>query len=239
MYSPHAEFRLNGTTYRVLYPELLRPLSPAEWADLEQSVRAGDVQTPIFVDEGGGLIVGYHRCAVSARLGLAEVPVHVLAGLTPERKRELAFELNDCRRQQSDQELSARREARAAARAAVEAALLAEPTAGPRAIADKVQEATGKRPGKNTVARVRGQLARAGKADQLERTKGKDGKSRPAGRVIAPSVTRVGVLEAVPDTPAARLRAEIAAALEHMDEQQLRRVAAIVEEVLRGVPASV
>jgi hypothetical protein len=83
----------------LLFPDLLPELSEREWADLRESIRRNGVITPIIVDEGYGVIDGAHRVTIAAELGLTVVPVEVRPGLTPAQKMELAYSLNEDRRQ--------------------------------------------------------------------------------------------------------------------------------------------
>jgi DNA modification methylase len=51
------------------------------------SLRAFGFRQPIVVDEQDVIIVGHTRYKAALKLGMAEVPVHVAAGLTPEQAR--------------------------------------------------------------------------------------------------------------------------------------------------------
>ena len=113
------EFAFNGQRYKALHLDLLRRLNQEEHRDLLRSIKERGVQAPILVDEDNGIIDGLHRCILSVELGLDTIPTRVVTGLTEEKKRELAFEMNDCRRQQTDHELSHRRMMRGAIIAAV------------------------------------------------------------------------------------------------------------------------
>jgi hypothetical protein len=86
-------------TFRVLFPDLLRPLSEAERKRLAASVTKYGVRCPVTVDEEDGVIDGYNRLSIAASLGLKEVPTLVQRGLSPIDKLELALMLNDARRQ--------------------------------------------------------------------------------------------------------------------------------------------
>jgi hypothetical protein len=91
---------INGRTFKVLFPDLLRGHNPQELARLSESVsRTGRIMVPVVVDEHDGLIDGYHRLLVAVSCGLEDVPVRVEAGLTYEQKLERALDLNDARRQ--------------------------------------------------------------------------------------------------------------------------------------------
>lgn len=176
------DFTFNGKKYRALFPELLRPLSIEERSDLEGSIRDHGVTVPVLADESNGIFDGLHRCIISESLGLKEIPVRTVEGLSEEEKRALALEVNDCRRQQTAHELIARRRTRQEKREAIAEVLVENPELSDRAIAEKVEERTGTRPSPTTVGDVRGELSNSGEIGQLPRTTGRDGKSRPARR---------------------------------------------------------
>ena len=178
-------FEFNGRVYKVLFPEILRALTQSEREDLEGSVKAHGVQVPILADEDDGIIDGLHRCLTAEKCGLTEVPVRVVTGLSPEAKRALAVELNDCRRQQEQHELGQRRKTRAEKRAAIAVVVIETPELSDRAIAEKVKEKTGEKVSAPTVAKVREQLQTSGETLQLPRTTGRDGKSRPARKTTS------------------------------------------------------
>ena len=48
-----------------------------------RSLREFGFRQPIVVDSDGLIVVGHTRYKAALKLGLAEVPVHVAAGLTP------------------------------------------------------------------------------------------------------------------------------------------------------------
>ena len=52
-----------------------------------KSIREFGFRQPIVVDEAGVIIVGHTRWKAAKVLGLAEVPVHVAVGLSPEKAR--------------------------------------------------------------------------------------------------------------------------------------------------------
>jgi len=52
-----------------------------------KSLREFGFRQPIVVDEDGIIIVGHTRWKASQKLGLAQVPVHVASGLTPEQAK--------------------------------------------------------------------------------------------------------------------------------------------------------
>src|SRR5262245_63552282 len=51
------------------------------------SIRSFGFRQPVVVDEQDVIIVGHTRYKAALKLGLAEVPVHVARGLTPEQAR--------------------------------------------------------------------------------------------------------------------------------------------------------
>lgn len=174
------EFRLNGRVYRPLFPGVLRPLNADERTDLLESVRGRGVQVPVIVDEAEGLIDGLHRCLTAEQLGLAEIPVRVVSGLSEEDKQALAVELNDCRRNQSERELHGRRRTRAEKRAAIAAVLIESPELSDRAIVEKVQERTGEKVSHPTVRKIRGQVVSSGESFQPPKVTGTDGRKYPS-----------------------------------------------------------
>jgi ParB-like chromosome segregation protein Spo0J len=96
--------------FTILFPDLLRPLTEMERARLRESILAkGAVKVPIVVDEHDGIIDGGNRAQIAEELGLDEIPTTIEEGLTLAEKRDLAEELNDSRRQQSEAEISERR----------------------------------------------------------------------------------------------------------------------------------
>lgn len=64
-------------------------------AKVVASLREYGFRQPIVVDEAGVVIVGHTRLLAAKSLGLAEVPVHVATGLTPEQVR--AYRIADNR----------------------------------------------------------------------------------------------------------------------------------------------
>ena len=56
-------------------------------AAVAESIRQFGFRQPIVVDEAGVIIVGHTRWKAAKKLGLAEVPVHVAVGLTPDQAR--------------------------------------------------------------------------------------------------------------------------------------------------------
>jgi ParB-like chromosome segregation protein Spo0J len=108
------QVKIGKRTFTILFPDLLRPLTEREATDLRESVRRHGVIAPVIVDENDGVIDGANRLAIAAEVGAAVVPVEVRAGLTHEKKVELAYSLNEDRRHLSPAELKQQREERVA-----------------------------------------------------------------------------------------------------------------------------
>lgn len=80
----------------VLY-QLMPPLSPEEYSELTDDIRANGIQVPVIVDEDGVAIDGHHRQRIAEQLGI-DCPTVVKAGLTDAEKRTMALNLNLHRR---------------------------------------------------------------------------------------------------------------------------------------------
>ncbi|MGJ0397427.1 MAG: ParB N-terminal domain-containing protein [Methylocystis sp.] len=72
-----------------------RVISDAAIEKVAASINAFGWRQPLVVDREGVLVVGHTRLLAAQRLGLASVPVHVAADLTPEAAR--AYRLADNR----------------------------------------------------------------------------------------------------------------------------------------------
>jgi DNA modification methylase len=68
-----------------------RTHSAAQVAEIAGSIRAFGFANPILVGAEGDLIAGHGRLAAARQLGLAEVPVVVLAGLSASQRRQLVL----------------------------------------------------------------------------------------------------------------------------------------------------
>src|SRR6266581_1435777 len=66
-----------------------RTHSDAQVAEIAGSIRAFGFRNPILVGEGGDVVAGHGRLAAARQLGLADVPVIVLKGLTELQRRQL------------------------------------------------------------------------------------------------------------------------------------------------------
>lgn len=77
--------------------QLMPPLSPEEYSELTDDIRANGIQVPVIVDEDGVAIDGHHRQRIAEQLGI-DCPTVVKAGLTDAEKRTMALNLNLHRR---------------------------------------------------------------------------------------------------------------------------------------------
>jgi DNA modification methylase len=68
-----------------------RTHSTAQVAEIAGSIRAFGFSNPILVGEKGDVIAGHGRLAAARQLGLAEVPVIVLDGLSEAQRRQLVL----------------------------------------------------------------------------------------------------------------------------------------------------
>src|SRR5438552_12335182 len=69
-------------------PRNVRTHSDAQVAEIAGSIRAFGFTNPILVGEDGDVIAGHGRLAAARLLGLAEVPVIVLRGLSNVQRRQ-------------------------------------------------------------------------------------------------------------------------------------------------------
>src|SRR4030088_434874 len=72
-------------------PRNARTHSDAQVAEIAGSIRTFGFTNPILVGEDGDVIAGHGRLAAARQLGLAEVPVIVLKGLTDLQRRQLVL----------------------------------------------------------------------------------------------------------------------------------------------------
>jgi DNA modification methylase len=70
-------------------PRNARTHSDAQVAEIAGSIRAFGFTNPIFVGEDGDVVAGHGRLAAARLLGLTEVPVIVLRGLSEVQRRQL------------------------------------------------------------------------------------------------------------------------------------------------------
>src|SRR5690242_20069964 len=72
-------------------PRNARTHSEAQIAEIAGSIRAFGFSNPILVSEDGDVIAGHGRLAAARKLGLAEVPVIPLRGLSEVQRRQLVL----------------------------------------------------------------------------------------------------------------------------------------------------
>jgi DNA modification methylase len=75
----------------VPYARNARTHSDAQVAEIAGSIRAFGFANPILAGEDGDVIAGHGRLAAARRLGLVEVPVIVLRGLSEAQRRQLVL----------------------------------------------------------------------------------------------------------------------------------------------------
>jgi DNA modification methylase len=68
-----------------------RTHSPSQVAEIAGSIRAFGFSNPILVGAEGDVIAGHGRLAAARQLGLLEVPVIILAGLSESQRRQLVL----------------------------------------------------------------------------------------------------------------------------------------------------
>ena len=68
-----------------------RTHSDVQVAEIAGSIRAFGFANPVLVGEAGDIIAGHGRLAAARKLGMAEVPVIVLEGLTGPQRRQLVL----------------------------------------------------------------------------------------------------------------------------------------------------
>jgi ParB-like chromosome segregation protein Spo0J len=99
------EIKIGKTTFKVLFPDLIRPLTPAEREGLKRSIeQAGRVENPVVVTQGMGIIDGLNRVEIAEELGFKNVPIMMTPSKDPEEWRRLAIDLNVERRQLTPEE---------------------------------------------------------------------------------------------------------------------------------------
>src|SRR6266851_3163963 len=68
-----------------------RTHSDAQVAEIAGSIRAFGFANPILVGEDGDIVAGHGRLAAARKLGLVEVPVIVVGGLSETQRRQLVL----------------------------------------------------------------------------------------------------------------------------------------------------
>lgn len=148
--------------------QLLPPLSPEDYAALEEDIIARGVLVPVEYDEAGNILDGHHRVAICESLGLVDWPRFVRKGLSEEEKRAHARALN----------LSRRHLTSAQKREIIEAQLKETPSISSRAIAARMGVHH------STVSNVRKQLEDGGEISHQRDVIGRDGVRQPVARPI-------------------------------------------------------
>lgn len=151
-----------GSTFTILFPDLMPAHSADELRRLEASMRIHGIIYSIVVDESNGIIDGINRLRLAAKIGLDDAPIEVRRGLTHEQKRALALSINLDRRHLTAEQT----------REIIAAELRHDPEQSNRQIAAAIGV------DHKTVAAVREQQESTGEIPQLNSTKGKDGKKR-------------------------------------------------------------
>lgn len=141
--------------------QLLPPLSEEEYAELKADIAARGVIVPVEKDEDGNTLDGHHRLQICEELEM-DCPVVVRSGLTEQEKRAHVRSLNVIRRHLSREQK----------RVVIAEQLKETPEKSNRQIAETLQVSH------VTVAAVREQAEATGQIVQLDKTTGKDGKSR-------------------------------------------------------------
>lgn len=145
--------------------QFLPPLTDAEYEALRGDIAANGMRHPIIVDEKGKILDGHHRARIAAELDF-KPEREVVAGLTEQDKRDLAFTMNTARRHMD----AAQR------RAAVIASLKADPGLSDR------QHARRTGVSHPTVAGIRAELVAKGDVEKLSTRTDALGRQQPATR---------------------------------------------------------
>lgn len=96
--------KIGETTFTVLFPDLVRPLTESERQELKNSIEKYGVKQEVIVDASDGIIDGIHRVRIVAELGYPTIPTRMVDGLNEEQKRLLCVSLNVARRHLTEQE---------------------------------------------------------------------------------------------------------------------------------------
>src|ERR1700688_2784320 len=72
-------------------PRNARTHSDAQVAEIAGSIRAFGFANPILAGDSGDVIAGHGRLAAARKLGLSEVPVIALHGLSETQRRQLVL----------------------------------------------------------------------------------------------------------------------------------------------------
>lgn len=189
--------RIGSSEYRILYPDLLRPLNAAERDSLRTSIRERGVCVPVVIDESGGIIDGGNRATLAAELGLDSIPTQLVVGLDDSQKVQLAYQLNETRRQLSQGDREEARKNRDRRLARIAAARAEGQSLRAIAEAEGVSEKQVRADIKELQDPATGEPATADPsavAGSPEKVIGKDGKERPASNSAEAVAERRGAI---------------------------------------------
>lgn len=165
---------IDGINYAVPFRELVRAHTPAEWADLEEAIRADGILSPIQTyhseRHGRALIDGLGRALIGEAMGI-EIPI-LPRRVSDERAGQMARRLNFARRHHTPDEVAAMKQG-------VFVRVVAGRKAGDslRVIAEREQVPLA------TVQRI---VDTAGVSPDTPAITGADGKSYPAAIATSP-----------------------------------------------------
>jgi hypothetical protein len=142
--------------------QLLPPLSADDYEALKADIAERGVQVAVEYDEDGNIIDGHHRVRACEELGVTDWPRMVRAYADEAAKRTQARKLNLARRHMDQ----------AAKRALIEAEVRDRPQASNRQVAADLGV------DHKTVGSVKADLQATGEIPQLDKTVGRDGRSR-------------------------------------------------------------
>lgn len=145
--------------------QVMPPLSPDEYQELHDDIKANGVLVPIVEDEDGVIIDGHHRSKIASELGVP-CPVEIVERKSESEKRGMAFTLNLKRRHLN-------REQR---RALIAESLKSDPQLSNREHARRTGASD------NTVSSVRQGLESTAQIAQSDKRMSADGRVRPASQ---------------------------------------------------------
>lgn len=148
--------------------QVMPDLTEDEYQALKSDIAIRGVMVPVQKDEYGNIIDGHHRVKICEEIGITDYPSLICIGKSDEQKRSLARALNYKRRHLSAEQR----------RTVIAEELKDSPERSNRQIAAEYSTSH------VTVGKVRDELVSTGQIDQLDRTIGADGKSRPVTRSL-------------------------------------------------------
>jgi ParB-like chromosome segregation protein Spo0J len=77
---------------------LFKPRPACEREFLRASIKEKGVLVPVIIDEKRAILKGHHRYDICLELGIKDIPVKIVHGLTEEQKRDLILELGSTHR---------------------------------------------------------------------------------------------------------------------------------------------